>query len=83
MTSSGAIFTSTYHTKQLNPRPTHQPVVYIVNYSQMSACQGEMELFKDDPSIRGRLTSLRNKPQLKQPGQLSAPIPIWTVNVYR
>ena len=34
-----------------------------------------MQPFEGDPYTRGRLTSLRNKPQQKQPGQLSASIP--------
>ena len=47
----------------------------MVNYSQMSACQGDMQPFEGDPYTRGRLISLRNKPQQKQSGQLSASIP--------
>ena len=42
-------------------------------------------LFEGDPSTRGRLTSLRNKPQQKQPRQLSASIlglNCYIVNVY-
>ena len=42
---------------------------------QMSACQGNIQPFQGDLDIRGHLTSLRNKPQQKQPGQFSAPIP--------
>ena len=41
MASSGAIFTSTYHTKQLNPWP-NTPASRVVNYSRLSACQGDM-----------------------------------------
>ena len=73
MTSIGAIFTFTYHTKQLNPWP-NSSASRVVNYSRLSACQGDMESFEGDPSTRGRLTSLRNKPQQKQPGQFSASI---------
>ena len=51
-----AIFTFTY---QLIPWPNS----YVVKYSQLSNCQGDMEPFEDDPSTRGCLTSLRNKPQ--------------------
>ena len=29
----------------------------VVNYSQLSVCQGDMEPFKGDPSTRGRLRS--------------------------
>ena len=39
-----------------------------------------MQPFEGDPNTRGRLTSLRNKPQQKQPGQLSASIPGRIVN---
>ena len=73
MASIGATFTSTYHTKQLNPWP-NSSASRVVNYSRLSACQGEMEPFEGDQSTRGRLTSLRNKPQQKQPRQLSASI---------
>ena len=74
MASIGVIFTSTYHTKQLNPWP-NSSASRVVNYSQLSACQGDMQPFEGDPYTRGRLTSLRNKPQQKQPGKLSASIP--------
>ena len=76
MASIGVIFTSTYHTKQLNPWPNSSDS-RVVNYSQLSACQGDMKPFEGDPYAytRGRLTSLRNKPLQKQPGQLSASIP--------
>ena len=73
MTSIGAIFISTYHTKQLNPWP-NSSASCVVNYSRLSACQGEMEPFEADQSTHGRLTSLRNKPQQKQPRQLSVSI---------
>ena len=65
---------SKYHTKQLNPWP-NSSANRVGNYSQLSACQGEMEPFEDDPNTHGCLTSLRSKPQQKQPGQLSASIP--------
>ena len=74
MASIGVIFTSTYHTKQLNPWP-NSSASRMVNYSQLSACQGDMQPFEGDPYTSGRLTSLKNKPQQKQPGQLSASIP--------
>ena len=79
MASTGAIFTPTYHIKQLNPWQ-NSSVGHVVNYSWLSACQGEMEPFQDHLHTHGRLTSLRNKPQLKLPGQLSAPIPGCTVS---
>ena len=83
MASIGAIFTSTYHTKQLNPWP-NSSASCVVNYSRLSACQGDMEPFEGDLSTRERLTSLRNKPQQKQPRQLSASkyMPELLVNVY-
>ena len=59
MTYIGAIFTSTYHTKQLNPWP-YSSASYVVNYSQLSACQLAMEPSKDHPSTRESLTSERN-----------------------
>ena len=74
MASIGVIFTSTYHTKQLNPWPNSSSS-RVVNYSRLSACQGDMQPFEGDPYTRGHLTSLRNKPQQKQPRQLSASIP--------
>ena len=74
MASIGVIFTSTYHTKQLNPWP-NSSTSRVVNYSQLSACQEDMQLFEGDPYTPGRLTSLRNKPQQKQPGKLSVSIP--------
>ena len=73
MASIGAIFTSTYHTKQLNPWP-NSSASRVVNYSWLSACQGDMEPFEGDSSTRGRLTNLTNKPQQKQPRQISASI---------
>ena len=73
MVSIGAVFTSTYHKKQLNPWPNSS--ASLVNYSWLLACQGDMEPFEEHPSSCGRLTSLRNMPQQKQPRQLSAPIP--------
>ena len=45
--SVGAIFTSTYHAKQLNPWPNPSAIVDgVVNYNWLNACQGEMESFK-------------------------------------
>ena len=67
MASIGVIFTSTYHTKQLNPWP-NSSASRVVNYSRLSACQGDMQPFEGDPYTRGRLTSLRNKPQQSSPG---------------
>ena len=70
MASTGTIFTSTYHTKQLHPW-LNSSASRVVNYSRLSPCQGDMEPFEGNPCTRGRPTGLRNKPQQKQPGQLS------------
>ena len=67
MASTDAIFTSTYHTKQLNPWP-NSSASHVVNYSWLSVCQGEVETFENHPSTHGCLTSLRNRPQRKQLG---------------
>ena len=56
MASIGVIFTSTYHTKQLNPWP-NSSASRVVNYSQLSTCQGDMQPFEGDPYTHGRLTS--------------------------
>ena len=73
MASIGAFFTSTYYTKQLNPS-LNSSASHVVNYSQQPACQEDMEPFKGDLRTHEHLTSPRNKPQLKQPRQLSASI---------
>ena len=74
MVSISAIFASTYHIKQLNPLP-NSSANHLVNYSWLSARQEEMEPFENWPSTSGHLTSLRNKPQQKEPGQLSLSVP--------
>ena len=74
MASIDVIFTSIYHTKQLNPWP-NSSASRVVNYSQLSACQGDMQPFEDDPYTAVGLTNLRNKPQQQQPRQLSVSIP--------
>ena len=73
MASIGAIFTSTYHTKQVNPW-SNSSASCVVNFSQLSTCQGDMQPFEGNLSTCECLTSLRNKPQQKQPRQLSASI---------
>ena len=50
------------------------------DYSWLSACPGYMEPFKDHTNTHGCLTSLRNKPQQKQSGQLSASMLVWIVS---
>ena len=62
LASIGAIFTSIYHTKQLNPWPNIS-ASHVVKYNQLSACQVEMWLFQDHSSICGHLTS-QNKRSL-------------------
>ena len=42
MVSIGAIFTSTYQTKLLNPRP-NSSASHVMNYSWLSACLGVIE----------------------------------------
>ena len=67
MASIGAIFISTYHTKQLNPW-LNASASCVVNYSRLSACQGYVEPFGGDPSTRGHLTSLRTSHSKSSPG---------------
>ena len=45
MASIGIIFTSTYHIKQLYPW-SNSSASRVVNYSQLSACQGDMQPLK-------------------------------------
>ena len=62
MASIGTILTSTYHIKQLNPWP-NSLALHVVNYSRLSACQGDMQPFEGNPrSPHGHMTNLRNKP---------------------
>ena len=42
----GTIFTFMYHTMQLNPWAISS-ASHVVNYNQLSACQGELESFED------------------------------------
>ena len=72
----GVILTFIYHTKQLNPWP-NSSVSCVMNYRQLSVCQGDMQPFEGDLSTTGHLTSLSNKPQQKQPGQCSPSICTW------
>ena len=60
--SIDVIFTSTYHTKKLNPWP-HSSASCVVDYSCLSACQGDMEPFEGNLNTYGHLTRLGNKPQ--------------------
>ena len=82
MLSIGAIFTSTYHKKQLNQWP-NSSVSCVVNYNQLSICQGEIEPFEDHSSTHGHLTSLRNKPKQSNLGNFQYKyLPELLVNVY-
>ena len=74
MKSTGAIFTSTYHTKQLNPWP-NSSVSRVMNYSWRSTCQEDIQSFEGEPRTLGHLTSLRSTSQQKQPKRISASIP--------
>ena len=60
--SIGAIFSSSYHKKQLNLWSSTSASC-VENHSSLYAYPREMELFKDYPSTRRCLTSLRSKPQ--------------------
>ena len=62
MTSIGAIFTSTCHTKQLNPWPISS-ASHVVIHTWLFACHGKMGPFKGHPSTHGHLTGLRNRPE--------------------
>ena len=58
MTSIGAIFTSTCHTKQLNPWP-NSSASRVVNHICLSAFQGKVGPFEGHPVTCGRQTGLR------------------------
>ena len=60
MTSIGAIFISTCHTKQLNPWP-NSSASHVVIHNWISACQGKMGQFKGHQSTHGSQTGLRKK----------------------
>ena len=74
MASIEAIFTSAYHTKQLI-HSQHQPVVWWITASCLLVKE-RWSHFKNTQHC-GHPTSLWNKLQQKQPGQLLAPIPGW------
>ena len=50
VTQAGVIFTSTYHTKYLNPWP-NSPASRVSIYSWLVACSLEMEPLKDHPAL--------------------------------
>ena len=74
MASIGAISPLNTHIAAKSIWPNTSASRAVVNYSQLCSCQGDMEPFEDDQKTCGCLISLRNKPQQKQPGQLSASI---------
>ena len=78
MTTIGAIFTSTCHTKQLNPWP-NSSASRVVIHSRLSACQRKMGPFKGYPSTRGHQTGLRIRPERKQTVQLLAVVNTYAV----
>ena len=82
MASIGAVFTSTYHTKQLNPWPNSSASV-VVNYSWQSACQGDMQLFKGDPALVDISQASETSHNKRSPGNFQHQyLPELLVNVY-
>ena len=74
----------TYHTKQLNPCPNSLTSLWWITPSCL-LLRGRWSHLNItwalvDALQASELTSFRNKPQQKQPGQLSAPIPSWIVS---
>ena len=61
MISISATFTSTCHTKQLNPW-TNLSASRMVIHSRLSACQGKIGPFKGHSSIHGCQTGVRKRP---------------------
>ena len=81
MASIGAIYTSTYHAKQLNTWP-NSSAGCVVSYRRLRLCQGIWSHLKVTLlSTHGCLTSFRNHPQQKQPWKLSALIPALIVSI--
>ena len=82
MASIGAIFTSTYYTKQLNPWP-NSSTSCVVNHSRVSACQREMESFEGDPSIPDVQQALETSHRKISLGNFQHHyLTEWLVNVY-
>ena len=65
MTSIGVIFTSTCHTKQLNPW-TNSSASCVMIYRQLSVYWGKMVPFEGYPSTHGHQTGLRKRSECKQ-----------------
>ena len=82
MASTRAVFTSTYHTKHINPWP-NSSASCVVNYSHLSSCSGNMEPFEGDPSTCVHMTSLSTKPQQSSLGNFQHKyLPELLVHVY-
>ena len=64
MASIGAIFTSTCHTKQLNPWP-NSSASHVVNYNGLSPCQGKIGPFEGHLSTWGHQTGLRKRSEFE------------------
>ena len=71
MTAIGTIFSSTCHTKQLNPR-TNSSTCHVVIPSRLFACQRKIGPFEGHLSTYGDQTGLRKRPERKQTVPLSA-----------
>ena len=69
MVSFDAIFSSMYHTKQLNAWPSSS-VSHVVIYSWLYVCPGEMEPFKDHLNTQGLSDNLQKQATAKA---ISAP----------
>ena len=72
MATIGAIFTPTYHTKQLNPCP-NLSANHMVNYSRLYACQGRWSHLKTTLALMDILqaSETQAKPQKHKPQQSS------------
>ena len=62
---------SNCHKTWLNPWPISSTSCVVI-YSKVVACTSQPVAFNGHPSIHGRLTGLRNKPQQKQTCQYLA-----------
>ena len=71
ITFTGVIFTSTCHTKQLNPW-IKSSASCVVIHSELSTCQGKMGPFEGHLSTCGHQTGLRKRPEWKHTVQPSA-----------
>ena len=78
----GVIFSSMYHTKQLNPW-ANSSASHEVKYSWLSACQGRwshLKITQAFMNVQQASETSHNKSSL---WQLSVPMPKLLVNVYR